>query len=75
MRLQEGKGVVMGKKKRQSGFEDDPDYCPHRQHNPPSYMVVPPGKIYRHVCPRCGRESILRSHGTFMKGAKNALQG
>lgn len=63
------------KDKRKSGFEDDPDWgknmpCRHREHNPPSHMVVPPGKIYRHVCPGCGRESTMRSHGTFMQVSK-----
>ena len=40
-----------------SGWEED-DYednvCRHPEHDPPKHMVVPPGKVYRHVCPACG---------------------
>ncbi len=48
--------------KKESGFEDDQRQtpCVSSQHNPPSHMVIPPGKVYRHVCPSCGREVILR---------------
>ena len=55
--------------KRESGFEDDPRgvLCRHPEHAPPGHMVIPPGEIYRHVCPACGRESVLRPPQVFMK--------
>lgn len=45
------------------GFEDDDDFpepCSHPEHNPPSHLVIPRGKRYRHVCPSCGRQMVLR---------------
>lgn len=47
----------------QSGFEDDPftKHCNHLSHNPPGHMVIPYGKIYRHVCPGCKRIVRIRS--------------
>lgn len=61
-----------GKKKepkKESGFEDDPVpflVCQDRSHQPPSHLVIPPGKIYRHVCPSCGREVVLRDKVPFL---------
>lgn len=54
--------------KKKSGFEDDPApaRCPDREHEPPSHMVIPQGKIYRHICPNCGRETVLRPSQVFM---------
>lgn len=49
--------------KKQSGLEDDPwvmNQCIDPSHNPPNMICIPQGKIYRHICPRCGKESILR---------------
>lgn len=42
--------------KEQSGFEDDmtPKRCLHPEHQPPSHLFIPQGKVYRHVCPSCG---------------------
>jgi len=63
-----------------SGIEDDPYYgnkgksyyyktpyfCTHPSHNPPMFISIPPGKIYRHVCPGCSANFILRpAHVTF----------
>ncbi len=53
------------KNKRESGFEDDPllpqtKICRDPEHEPPNMLVIQQGKIYRHVCPTCGREVILR---------------
>lgn len=48
---------------KRSGFEDDPFYvkpCVASEHNPPMHMVIPQGKIYRHICPVCGAENIMR---------------
>jgi len=53
--------------KSKSGFEDDVDWvttykqCSHLEHSPPTHIVVPPGKVYRHVCPGCGNTQYLRS--------------
>lgn len=48
--------------KKESGFEDLPvvERCLNSAHEPPMHMVIPAGKIYRHVCPGCGREVVLR---------------
>jgi len=59
---------------KHSGIEDDPYYgnkntsynfkikeiCTNPGHNPPMFISIPPGKIYRHVCPGCGANFILR---------------
>lgn len=41
----------------ESGFFDLPQnrVCSHPSHNPPSHIVIPQGKGYRHVCPACGQ--------------------
>jgi hypothetical protein len=58
-------------KKKESGFEDDPRKsslpCRHPEHDPPGHMVIPRGKIYRHVCPSCGMELVLRPPEVMMK--------
>ena len=43
-------------KSKQSGFFDleEKKYCNHPNHNPPSYIHIPQGKGYRHICPQCG---------------------
>lgn len=45
-----------------SGFFDlyEAKPCTHPQHNPPMHLFIPPGKGYRHVCPECGSEVIMR---------------
>lgn len=49
-------------KKKRGGFEDIPkqEQCLHPGHRPPSHMVIPQGKQYRHICPGCGRETLMR---------------
>jgi len=49
---------------KQSGFEPldgvwEP-LCTHHEHNAPTHLVVPPGQQYRHVCPKCGNEQVIR---------------
>jgi predicted RNA-binding Zn-ribbon protein involved in translation (DUF1610 family) len=42
---------------------DDPLYekpCCHPEHNPPSHIVIPDGKLLKHICPACGKETIVR---------------
>lgn len=52
----------MKKNERKGGFEDIPEQerCRNAQHDPPTHMVIPPGKQYRHICPGCGLEILLR---------------
>lgn len=47
---------------RRGGFEPDPtpEICRHREHNAPTHMVIPQGQQYRHICPGCGNEIVLR---------------
>jgi len=54
--------------KQTSGFEDDPrtPHCVHPEHQPPSLLYIPPGKIYRHVCPACGYTVRLRGSSVTM---------
>lgn len=61
-----GKIVFEGNEK--SGFEDIPktEICRHPEHEPPSHMLIPPGKQYRHVCPGCGRKTIIRPSGFYL---------
>jgi len=42
-----------------SRFESDLP-CIHPGHHPPSHMVIPFGKKYRHVCPGCGKVIVIR---------------
>lgn len=63
---------MVPKNNRQSGFEDEPKDvwtkpCLDPAHKPPSHMVIPAGKIYRHVCPSCGAEVVLRRLTISMK--------
>lgn len=48
---------------KQSGFFDLPDehVCNDLQHYPPMHLCIPQGQGYRHVCPKCGKVSILTS--------------
>lgn len=55
--------------KSPSGFEPlDTDLIPclDPSHPPPTHLYIPPGQQYRHVCPRCGCETILRSNYVSM---------
>lgn len=35
--------------------------CIHPEHNPPMHLCIPYGKQYRHVCPACGKETVMKS--------------
>lgn len=37
------------------------DNCKGRGHYPPSYLYIPPGQIYIHVCNECGKETKVMS--------------
>lgn len=56
--------------KEKSHFEDIPkqEICKDLSHNLPSHMVIPYGKQYVHICPTCGKRSVLRSIGSYLKG-------
>lgn len=59
------KGTRTLKQNKQSGFEDAPDTispCRHPNHNPPSHLLIPPGKQYRHICPLCRVETVITSN-------------
>lgn len=49
--------------KEQSGWEEDnsPKPCLNPGHNPTTHLYIPPGRIYRHVCPACGYTVRLTS--------------
>lgn len=40
-----------------SGFFEVPQVsrCTHPEHEFPTMLHIPPGKGYRHICPRCGK--------------------
>jgi len=48
-------------KDKDGGFFDLPKHniCNHPEHKPPSHLYIPPGKGYRHICPKCGKVSHL----------------
>ena len=53
--------------RKYSYMEDEPKHwngieCGHSEHNPPNMIVIPEGKIYHHICPACGKESIIHSN-------------
>lgn len=48
--------------KKKSGFFDLPKEekpCKNPGHNPPGHISIPKGKGYRHVCPGCGKETVM----------------
>lgn len=50
---EEGKG--------DGGFFDLPQskICNHPEHYPPNHICIPQGKGYRHVCPSCGKVTVI----------------
>lgn len=62
-------GKIEITEEKRGGFEDDPLYvrpCNSMSHNAPNFIHIPQGKIYRHICPSCGAEQILRPPMTMM---------
>lgn len=61
---------------KKSGFFDDPNYdrsknqpqttCRHPDHNPPTHLMIPTGKLYRHVCTGCKKEVILQPNTAYL---------
>lgn len=49
------------KNNKKSGFFDlsKTEFCKHPEHNPPTHIHIPQGQGYRHICPNCGKETIL----------------
>lgn len=64
----------------QSGFIDDPldvwnSYrCKSPEHEPPTAICIPQGKIYRHVCPSCKQISYLRPGQIYLSATSGILQ-
>lgn len=51
------------KNNKKSGFFNDNEImkpCSHPEHNPPSHLYIPVGKKYRHICPACNKETVLK---------------
>ena len=46
---------------KESGFFplDKKKVCNSREHNPPSHLHIPQGQGYQHVCPQCGKVTII----------------
>lgn len=44
-----------------SGFFDldKKEKCNDPDHEPPGLLHIPQGKGYKHVCPKCGKETII----------------
>lgn len=36
--------------------------CRHRGHEPPTMIYIPPGQTRKHVCPACGKETIMKGN-------------
>lgn len=46
--------------------DDKPKRCLDRAHDPPTHIVIPPGKKLVHTCPSCGKTVTIRSnHCTY----------
>ncbi len=50
---------------RRGGLERIPESklpkpCSHPEHHPPAHICIPQGMQYRHICPGCGAESVIR---------------
>ena len=52
---------IVGGEKNRGGFFDLPKVkiCRDPEHLPPSFLNIPPGKGYRHICPSCGRVQVV----------------
>jgi hypothetical protein len=59
--LSNGLNKPLPDSEKKSGFFDLPqqDICRDKEHNPPSHICIPQGKGYRHVCPSCGKETVI----------------
>lgn len=56
--------------KRVGGLEPIPDHerpCVSPQHLPPMHIHIPYGMQYRHICPSCGNEIVLRSSEVYFR--------
>lgn len=53
----------MGNKyEKRGGLEPIATVCLDLMHEPPKFLYIPPGKQYRHICPSCGFESVIRGN-------------
>ena len=63
-----GQGLIIDRPvKNGCGFFDLPkqEQCTSKEHNPPKNIYIPQGKGYRHVCPDCGKETIITNPITY----------
>lgn len=35
--------------------------CLGKQHEPPTHLYVPPGESFTHICPNCGKKTVIKS--------------
>lgn len=33
--------------------------CMNRNHNPPGHLYIRPGETHIHICPGCGKETVM----------------
>jgi len=47
--------------KERGGMFDLPkeNVCRDPEHEPPTHISIPHGKGYRHICPSCGKKTVL----------------
>jgi hypothetical protein len=52
---------MFNKIETKGGFFDLPkmETCNHPEHTPPKHLHIPQGKGYKHICPSCGKETII----------------
>jgi hypothetical protein len=58
-------------REKQGGLEPIPEHerpCQSQQHLPPTHIHIPYGMQYRHICPSCGCEVVLRSSEVYFNG-------
>ena len=46
--------------------------CSHPEHNPPSYIVIPPGKVMVHTCPNCGVTRRIHSTNVTFRASNSS---
>lgn len=55
--------MVEASKRKQGGMEPIPAHqrpCNSPEHSPPTHLCIPEGMQYRHICPACGAEYVMR---------------
>ncbi len=39
--------------------KEDKDICNDPEHKPPTHICIPQGMGYKHICPSCGKISVI----------------